>query len=100
MERWEEFCYKYVDSSLPWMASHFFVDKAYDQDKREFADTMTKDLKSAYLERTNSWDWIANNNTRKLVQEKISDIVFKIGYPDHVSERGRRKFLDTADLAS
>ena len=94
MERWKTFCYGYVDHSLPWIASRFFLDKAYSKEKHDFVDTLTRDLQSAYLERTKSLDWIAND-TKLLVQEKMADIIFKIGYPNHVS--GLRQLHNTAN---
>ncbi|CAI6255735.1 unnamed protein product [Periconia digitata] len=81
-ERWDRFCFKYVETSLPWIASKFFLDQTYSDERRDFVTTMTEDLRSAYLQRLEGIEWITKE-TKALVHEKISNIVTKIGYPEH-----------------
>jgi predicted metalloendopeptidase len=87
VDRWDA-CFDYLDQSLPWIASKFFVDVAYsDEVKNSFA-TIADELKEAFSERAKSHDWIAAE-TKKKTQEKIKEIMPKIGCPEHVSDSSR-----------
>jgi predicted metalloendopeptidase len=87
VDRWD-MCFDYLDQSLPWIASKFFVDVAYnDEVKKNFA-TMADELKESFSERAENYDWIAAE-TKKKIQEKIKEITPKVGYPEHVSDSSR-----------
>ncbi|KAH7095480.1 hypothetical protein FB567DRAFT_31232 [Paraphoma chrysanthemicola] len=85
MERWENICYTYVDESLPWLASKLFLDATYSDESRENLETMTEELKDALIKRVSENDWMAND-TKKLVQEKLSEVRANIGYPQHTPD--------------
>lgn len=78
--RWGE-CFTYTDTSLPWIASKFFLDRQYNDQIRSEFKTMAEDLKTAFSKRVDKLDWLANN-TKTLVQDKISKVKTLIGYPD------------------
>lgn len=78
--RWGE-CFDYTDTSLPWIASKFFLDRQYNDQIRSEFKTMAEDLKTAFSKRVGNLDWMANN-TKTLVQDKISKVKTLIGYPD------------------
>jgi endothelin-converting enzyme len=83
VDRWD-FCFNYIDRSLGWMASKFFVDVAYNNETKDFFKTMAEELRESFSERAKSHDWIGEE-TQVRIQEKIDEIIPKIGYPDHVS---------------
>ncbi|KAJ4301723.1 hypothetical protein N0V90_003816 [Kalmusia sp. IMI 367209] len=89
-----EFCYDYIDTSLPWIASKFFVGQAYSDKTRDFTKTLADDLKQAFHDRVNELTWIADE-TRPLIQEKLSDMLPNIGYPDHSPAVQDAKYLLT-----
>lgn len=84
VDRWDT-CFTYIDESLPWVAGKFFVDQTYSDEKREFIRTMAEELRSAFGDRVKDKDWLSEE-TKKLIEEKVSEIIVKIGYPDHVSK--------------
>jgi predicted metalloendopeptidase len=81
-DRWP-FCYQYIDDSMPWIAGKFFVDATYSDEKRDLVKTMAEELRSAFGERVKEKHWFSDE-TKALIEEKISEIILKIGYPDHV----------------
>lgn len=56
----------------------------YSNEKRELVKTMAEELKTAFSERVQEKDWLSDE-TKTLILEKASEMIPKIGYPDHVS---------------
>ncbi|CAO2652691.1 Nn.00g021020.m01.CDS01 [Neocucurbitaria sp. VM-36] len=77
--RWE-FCYTYIDTSLPWIASKFFLDATYSDGQRDVTQTMAEEIKLAFGERLSHRDWI-DESTKVLIQEKVEEILVNIGNP-------------------
>lgn len=65
------------------------MDATYSDEKRDLVKTMAEELRSAFGERVKEKDWFSEE-TKALIEEKISEIILKIGYPDHVCKPSPR----------
>ena len=77
-------CFTYIDASLPWIASKFFVKEAYSDEERSVTETMAEELKEAFIGRIETRDWITDS-TKVLIEEKASEILVEVGVPESVS---------------
>jgi len=78
-ERWRS-CVAHVDDTLGWILSRFFVEKAFSADAKQFGDTIVTDIKTEFIKKLKSVDWM-DADTTKLAIQKVHNIVQKIGYP-------------------
>lgn len=81
--RWD-FCFTYIDQSVSWIASKFFIDEAYTDEQREVTKTMADELKEGFIGRIESRDWITDS-TKALIEEKAEEMLIGIGTNEIVS---------------
>ncbi|KAK8136223.1 hypothetical protein PG984_004163 [Apiospora sp. TS-2023a] len=74
-------CFSYLDSSLSWITSKFFLDATYNDEVRKSATEQTSRIRDAFVERIGRLDWI-QDETKTLVQEKVKNMILEVGYPD------------------
>jgi endothelin-converting enzyme len=56
------------------------VEKAFSADAKQFGDTIVTDIKTEFIKKLESVDWM-DADTTKLAIQKVHNIVQKIGYP-------------------
>lgn len=78
-ERWRT-CLSEVDSSLGWLLSAAFVEKAFSQDAKALGDRIVSDIKAEFTVKLKTLDWMTPA-TQLLAAKKVVNIVQKIGYP-------------------
>lgn len=78
-ERWR-ICVNALDSSLGWILSRFFVLDAFSKSSKELGDQIVSDIRERFVFTLAQKSWMSPE-VRKLVIEKVENIIQKIGYP-------------------
>jgi len=78
-ERWQA-CVDHVNTSLRWILSRFFVEKAFSAAAKEFGDLIVSDIKDEFIKKLKAAKWVDDQTTEKAI-EKVHNIVQMIGYP-------------------
>jgi endothelin-converting enzyme len=96
-ERWRS-CSSEIDSSLGWILSAAYIEKAFSPDAKKLGDRIVSDIKEVFSERLMKFDWMSEK-TKALAVKKgkcillfsltnactygntVTNIVQKIGYP-------------------
>ncbi|KAF9911219.1 hypothetical protein EC991_004443 [Linnemannia zychae] len=76
--RWET-CIDVVDNSLGAMAGHYFIEKMFQGDSKEMADSIITSLRSSFVKGLNRLEWL-DNDTLQNATEKVDLLIQKIGY--------------------
>ncbi|KAK8012772.1 endothelin-converting enzyme [Apiospora marii] len=74
-------CFNYLDSSLSWIMSKFFLDATYNEEIHKSSTEQTNHIRDAFVERIGRLDWL-QDETKTLVQEKVKNVILEVGYPD------------------
>ncbi|KAI1083868.1 hypothetical protein F5B20DRAFT_353684 [Whalleya microplaca] len=78
-ERWKT-CVTYVDSTVGWYLSRFYVETAFSEDAKKLGDQVIKDIKQQFVSKLNGLSWM-DDSVKKLAVNKVNKIDQKIGYP-------------------
>ncbi|KAL7623935.1 hypothetical protein AAE478_005492 [Parahypoxylon ruwenzoriense] len=78
-ERWKT-CVGYVDSTLGWMLSRFYIEAAFSDDAKKYGDQIITDIKQQFISRLNGLTWM-DDSVKKLAVNKVNNIDQKIGFP-------------------
>ncbi|ORY64027.1 peptidase family M13 [Pseudomassariella vexata] len=78
-ERWQT-CVSYVDSTVGWILSRFFIEAAFSADAKNFGDHIVTDIKQQFISKLNALSWM-DDSVKKLAINKVNNIDQKIGYP-------------------
>ncbi|KAI0137377.1 hypothetical protein BJ170DRAFT_605598 [Xylariales sp. AK1849] len=78
-ERWKT-CLSYVDDTVGWILSRFFVEAAFSEDAKKFGDQIIMDIKQQCTSKLNGLSWM-DDSVKKLAVNKVNLIDQKIGYP-------------------
>ncbi|KAI3326189.1 Metalloprotease [Xylariaceae sp. AK1471] len=73
-------CEAYLDSSLPWIVSKFWLDRKYSRETFSTVNDLAETLREAFISRVNGLQW-ADNESKKLIKDKIKRVQLNIGYP-------------------
>jgi endothelin-converting enzyme len=76
--RWET-CVDVVDDSLGAMAGHYFIEKMFQGDSKELADSIVTSLRSSFVNGLNHMEWL-DDPTLLNATEKVDLLIQKIGY--------------------
>lgn len=76
--RWET-CIDVVDNSLGAMAGHYFIEKMFQGDSKEMADSIITSLRGSFVKGLNHLEWL-DNPTLLNATEKVDLLIQKIGY--------------------
>lgn len=103
--RWET-CIDVVDESLGAMAGHYFIDKMFQGDSKEMADSIITSLRGSFVKGLNHMEWL-DRPTLLNATEKVDLLIQKIGYsvesPDVRSSESLEEYfkdlgIDKADF--
>ncbi|KAK3843570.1 MAG: hypothetical protein J3R72DRAFT_366743 [Linnemannia gamsii] len=103
--RWET-CVDEVDSSLGAMAGHYFIEKMFQGDSKEMADSIISSLRGSFVQGLNRLEWL-DHETLLNATEKVDLLIQKIGYsvesPDVRSSEALEEYfkdlgIDRADF--
>ncbi|KAH8649967.1 hypothetical protein BX600DRAFT_554410 [Xylariales sp. PMI_506] len=78
--RWVDVCFPYIDATLPWIASKFYLDAVYNESIVQYVEDVVDDLRDTFIDRLDDVTWMTNA-TRELAKEKARAIKKNIGYP-------------------
>ncbi|KAG0290065.1 hypothetical protein BGZ96_006464 [Linnemannia gamsii] len=76
--RWET-CIEVVDESLGAMAGHYFIEKMFQGDSKEMADSIITSLRGSFVKGLNNMEWL-DHPTLLNATEKVDLLIQKIGY--------------------
>ncbi|KAI1321658.1 hypothetical protein EDD11_003138 [Mortierella claussenii] len=76
--RWET-CVDVVDSSLGAMAGYYFIQKAFQGDSKEMADSIISSLRSSFVHGLSKLNWL-DKETLLNATEKVDLLIQKVGY--------------------
>ncbi|KAF9150407.1 hypothetical protein BG015_007786 [Linnemannia schmuckeri] len=76
--RWET-CIDVVDNSLGAMAGHYFIEKMFQGDSKEMADSIITSLRGSFVKGLNQLEWL-DHPTLLNATEKVDLLIQKIGY--------------------
>lgn len=76
--RWET-CIDVVDNSLGAMAGHYFIEKMFQGDSKEMADSIITSLRDSFVKGLNHMEWL-DHPTLMNATEKVDLLIQKIGY--------------------
>jgi endothelin-converting enzyme len=79
-ERWRT-CVRWVDSSLGWVLSRFFIEKAFSAAAKELGERMIADIKTQFIATLKETEWM-EEEVKELAIKKVRAIIVKVGYPD------------------
>ncbi|KAI8624050.1 peptidase family M13 [Xylariaceae sp. FL1651] len=78
-ERWQT-CLNYVDGTVSWILSRFYVEAAFSEDAKEYGDQIILDIKQQFITKLSGLNWM-DDSVKKLATNKVNNIDQKIGYP-------------------
>ncbi|KAI0181405.1 endothelin-converting enzyme 1 [Hypoxylon sp. FL1284] len=78
-ERWKT-CVSYVDSTLGWILSRFYIEAAFSDDAKKYGDQIIMDIKHQFITKLNDLSWM-DDSVKKLAVNKVNNIDQKIGFP-------------------
>ncbi|TGJ87311.1 hypothetical protein E0Z10_g1420 [Xylaria hypoxylon] len=78
-ERWKT-CLNYVDGTLGWMLSRFYIEAAFSEAAKKYGDQIILDIKQQFTTKLGDLDWM-DDSVKKLASNKVYNIDQKIGYP-------------------
>ncbi|KAI1805706.1 endothelin-converting enzyme 1 [Daldinia bambusicola] len=78
-ERWKK-CVSYVDSTLGWILSRFYIEATFSDEAKEFGDQIILDIKKQFISKLNDLSWM-DDSVKKLAVNKVNNIDQKIGFP-------------------
>ncbi|KAI1761697.1 endothelin-converting enzyme 1 [Hypoxylon sp. FL1150] len=78
-ERWKT-CVSYVDSTLGWILSRFYIEAAFSDEAKEYGDQIILDIKHQFISKLNDLSWM-DDSVKKLAVNKVNNIDQKIGFP-------------------
>ncbi|OTB04317.1 hypothetical protein M426DRAFT_320912 [Hypoxylon sp. CI-4A] len=78
-ERWKT-CVSYVDSTLGWILSRFYIEAAFSDEAKEYGDQIIIDIKNQFITKLNDLSWM-DDSVKKLAANKVNNIDQKIGFP-------------------
>ncbi|KAF3070925.1 Endothelin-converting enzyme 1 [Daldinia childiae] len=78
-ERWKT-CVGYVDSTLGWILSRFYIEATFSDEAKEFGDQIILDIKKQFISKLNDLSWM-DDSVKKLAVNKVNNIDQKIGFP-------------------
>ncbi|KAF1812755.1 peptidase family M13 [Eremomyces bilateralis CBS 781.70] len=78
-DRWRT-CVAEVDGNLGWLESGVYVQREFGPDQKAFGDRIIADIRSQFNTKLIGLDWMSED-VKKVAQEKVRNIVQKIGYP-------------------
>ncbi|KAI0096493.1 endothelin-converting enzyme 1 [Daldinia grandis] len=78
-ERWKT-CVSYVDSTLGWILSRFYIEATFSDEAKEFGDQIILDIKKQFISKLNDLSWM-DDSVKKLAVNKVNNIDQKIGFP-------------------
>ncbi|KAI5863380.1 endothelin-converting enzyme 1 [Durotheca rogersii] len=78
-ERWKT-CVGYVDSTLGWILSRFYIEAAFSDDAKIYGDQIITDIKKQFILKLNDLEWM-DDSVKKLAVNKVNNIDQKIGFP-------------------
>lgn len=84
MNRFEDVCFSYIDQSLPWIASKFYLDQVYSEEAHNTAQTIGNNVKNAFIQRIEKSEWL-DTESRKLVADKARKLQLNLAYPEQAS---------------
>jgi endothelin-converting enzyme len=82
-ERWRT-CVRYVDGSVGWILSRFFIEKAFSSAAKDLADRVVYDIKDQFIKTLKNTAWM-EKEVQDLAIKKVNNIIQKIGYPTKAS---------------
>ncbi|CAI4212311.1 unnamed protein product [Parascedosporium putredinis] len=101
-DRWRT-CVRHVDGGLGWILSRFFIERAFSAQAKEFGDTIIKDIKTEFVKKLNTIEWMDDETTKKAI-DKVHNIIQKIGYPtdspDILNPSKLRGYYKSVDVSS
>jgi endothelin-converting enzyme len=74
-----------VVSGLGWIASRYFVERAFSASAKSLGNRIISDVKNAFVHRLEESLWL-KPNIILLATEKVHNIKQKVGYPKKVRE--------------
>ncbi|KAI2631977.1 endothelin-converting enzyme 1 [Hypoxylon sp. NC1633] len=78
-ERWKT-CVGYVDSTLGWILSRFYIEAAFSDEAKNYGDQIITDIKHQFISKLNGLSWM-DDSVKKLAVNKVNNIDQKIGFP-------------------
>jgi endothelin-converting enzyme len=78
-ERWKT-CLSYVDSTIGWVLSRFFIEAAFSEDAKKFGDQIINDIKQQFIHKLHGLDWM-DEEVKQSAVNKVNGLDQKIGYP-------------------
>ncbi|KAG4220533.1 hypothetical protein PC116_g30988, partial [Phytophthora cactorum] len=78
-ERWKK-CVSYVDSTLGWILSRFYIEATFSDEAKQFGDEIILDIKKQFISKLNDLSWM-DDSVKKLAVNKVNNINQKIGFP-------------------
>ncbi|KAK6955600.1 hypothetical protein Daesc_003242 [Daldinia eschscholtzii] len=78
-ERWKK-CVSYVDSTLGWILSRFYIEATFSDEAKQFGDEIILDIKKQFISKLNDLSWM-DDSVKKLAVNKVNNIDQKIGFP-------------------
>ncbi|KAI1107291.1 endothelin-converting enzyme 1 [Jackrogersella minutella] len=78
-ERWKT-CVSYVDSTLGWILSRFYIEAAFSDDAKKYGDQIIMDIKHQFISKLGGLSWM-DDSVKKLAVNKVNNIDQKIGFP-------------------
>ncbi|KAI1344016.1 endothelin-converting enzyme 1 [Xylariaceae sp. FL0016] len=78
-ERWKT-CLNYVDNTIGWILSRFYIEAAFSEDAKKFGDQIVMDIKQQFISKLSGLEWM-DDSVKKLATNKVNNIDQKIGYP-------------------
>ncbi|KAI1657459.1 endothelin-converting enzyme 1 [Daldinia decipiens] len=78
-ERWKT-CVSYVDSTLGWILSRFYIEATFSDEAKKFGDQIILDIKKQFISKLNDLSWM-DDSVKKLAVNKVNNIDQKIGFP-------------------
>ncbi|KAI1328615.1 peptidase family M13 [Xylariaceae sp. FL0255] len=78
-ERWKT-CLSYIDNTVPWILSRFFIEAAFSEDAKNFGDDIIMDIKKQFISTLGDLPWM-DDSVKDLATNKVNNIDQKIGYP-------------------
>ncbi|KAI1376163.1 endothelin-converting enzyme 1 [Hypoxylon crocopeplum] len=78
-ERWKT-CVSYIDSTLGWILSRFYIEAAFSDDAKKYGDQIIMDIKQQFITKLNGLSWM-DDSVKMLAVNKVNNIDQKIGFP-------------------
>ncbi|KAL8342656.1 hypothetical protein RB601_004835 [Gaeumannomyces tritici] len=79
-ERWRT-CLSSVDSSLGWILSRFYIERAFSSKAKDLGNQIILDIKDQFTQRIEKAEWM-DADAQTVAKAKVKNIIQKIGYPD------------------